>query len=136
MPAPALLLRVTLFALCLASCSLSKPRPTPAPTATPALPQITILFPAHNQQVIEGVVFDIDILATDYKGIARIELLVDGEPTQTHEADSAQSELRVAMNWFAKGIGWHKFAAVAYREDGAASQPAVIALEVIASPAQ
>ena len=124
-----------LVAICLGSCSLSKPTPTPAPTATPARPQVEILFPAHNQQVIEGVVFDIDILATDYQGIARVELLVDGESAQTAASeDAATMEFRVAMNWFAKGIGWHKFAAVAYREDGAASQPAVIALEVIASP--
>ena len=136
MPAPALLLRMLLFALCLGACSLSKPAPTPAPTVTPAIPQVKILFPAHNQQVIEGVVFDIDILAKDFgQGVARIELLVDGELTQTAESENgAPGDYRVTMNWFAKGIGWHKFAAVAYREGGAASQPAIIALEVVPAP--
>ena len=36
------------------------------------------------------------------------------------------------MNWYAGEIGWHKFAAIAYRADGTASYPHIIALEVVA----
>ena len=127
-----------LLAVCglvLGGCNLGAPAATPAPSPTPALPQIDILFPAHNQQVIEGVIFDIDILATDQaQGIARIELRVDGELQQSSESDTgALQDYRVTMNWFAKGLGWHKFEALAYRPDGTSSA-AIIALEVIASP--
>ena len=100
------------------------------------MPLVQILFPAHNQQVIEGLVFDIDILAKDAaQGIARIELHVDGELAQSIESESgAPSEFRVTMNWFAKEIGWHKFAAVAFRPDGEKSNAAIIALEVVPAP--
>ncbi len=125
-----------LCALWLCACNLASPTPTPLPSPTPALPQAQILFPTHNQQVIEGLVFDIDILARDpAQGIARIELHVDGELAQTIESEAgALNEFRVTMNWFAKGIGWHKFAAVAYRPDGEKSNPAIIALEVVPAP--
>ncbi len=100
------------------------------------MPQVQILFPAHNQQVIEGLVFDIDILASDtIQGIARIELQVDGELVNAIESETgALEEFRVTMNWFAKGIGWHKFVAVAERADGVSSIPAIIALEVVPAP--
>ena len=118
----------------LAACNLAQPAtPTPLPSPTPAIPTVEILSPPHNQRVIEGVVFDIDILATDLAlGIERIELYVDEELAQSSKiAEGAASEYRVTMNWFAKGIGWHKFAAIAFRADGDASHPHIIALEVI-----
>ena len=107
--------------------------PTPKPTATPAIPQIQILSPPHNQQVIEGIIFDFDILATDpAEGIARVELYLDEELLQSSKNESGNArQVRVAMNWFAKGIGWHKFTAIAYRVDGTAGHPHIIALEVI-----
>ena len=125
-----------LCSLWLGACSLSKPTPVPLPSPTPAMPQVQILFPAHNQQVIEGLVFDIDILAKDAaQGIARIELHVDGELAQSTESETgALNEFRVTMNWFAKEIGWHKFAAVAFRPDGEKSNAAIIALEVVPAP--
>ena len=91
------------------------------------------MFPAHNQQVIQGVIFDIEILASDPAvGIQRVELYVDEQLQQTSESDSGGiKNYRVTMNWFARETGWHKFAVFAYRADGTASHPQVIALEVI-----
>ena len=122
--------------LLLGGCNLGAPDPTPTPRSTIAPPTVEILFPAHNQQVIEGVIFDIDILAKDAAaGISRIALSVDGEVQQSSESETgARQEYRVTMNWFAKGRGWHKFEAAAYRADGAKSAADIIALEVIASP--
>ena len=119
----------------LGACNLSPPAPpTPLPTATPAIPQVEILYPPHNQRVIEGVIFDIDILASDpAAGIQRVELFVDEELLQSSEsANATERNYRVTTNWFAKDLGWHKFAAIAYRADGTASNPHIIALEVIA----
>ena len=129
--APALLLLAIGW---LAACNLSRPAPpTPLPSATPAIPQIQILYPPHNQRVVAGVIFDIDILAADPAvGIQRVELYVDEALLQYSEsATGPQQNYRVTTNWLAQGIGWHKLSAIAYRADGAASHPQVIALEVI-----
>ena len=118
----------------LAACNLAVPAPpTPLPTVTPAIPQVQILYPPHNQRVIEGVIFDIDILASDpAAAIQRVELFVDEELLQSSETETAQQRhYRVTTNWFAQGIGWHKFSAIAYRADGTASHPHIIALEVV-----
>ena len=123
-----------LLGLLLVACNLSAPAsPTQPPSATPAIPQVQILYPPHNQRVIEGVIFDIDILASDTAAqIQRVELYVDAQLLQTSEPEAGpQSRYRVATNWLARGIGWHKFSAIAYRADGTASHPYVIALEVI-----
>ena len=117
----------------LSACNLAKPTPTLTPLPTPAVPQVEILFPSHNQQVVEGVIFDIEILASDSSyGIQRVELYVDEALLQSSESqDGSVNDFRVTMNWFAKGAGWHKFAVLAYRADGTASHPHIIALEVV-----
>ena len=130
--APAILLLLCLGWL--TACNLARPAAPspPPPSPSPAMPQAQILAPPHNQQVIEGVIFDIEILASDPVGIDRVELYVDERLLQSSESESgAEGRYRVTMNWFAKGIGWHKFSAIAYREDETASHPHTIALEVI-----
>lgn len=129
---PTIALWLTLVFTC-ASCNLVAPTALETPVPTPALPQAQILFPAHNQQVLEGVIFDIEILASDpAAGIQRVELYVDEQLHQTSESESGEArDYRVTMNWFANQLGWHKFAVVAYRADGAKSHPDIIALEVI-----
>ena len=116
-----------------AACNLVTPTTLVTPVPTPAIPQAKILFPAHNQQVLEGVIFDIEILASDRAvGIQRVELYVDEQLQQTSESESGSApDYRVTMNWFANEAGWHKFAVIAYRPDGTASHPHIIALEVI-----
>ena len=117
----------------LAACNLVTPTPLQSPVPTPSIPQAQILFPAHNQQVLQGIIFDIEILASDPAGgVQRVELYVDEQLEQTSESNAeGLQDYRVTMNWFAKETGWHKFAVVAYRADGAASHPHIIALEVI-----
>ncbi len=120
----------------LCACNIVPPTALTTPLPTPALPEAQILFPAHNQQVVEGVIFDIEILASDpAAGVQRVELYVDEELQQTSESESgAVKDYRVTMNWYAKDLGWHKFAVIAYRANGTASHPHIIALEVIARP--
>ena len=131
---PVLALLLTLALGLAGACNLGRPASTATPAPTPALPQVRILSPPHNQRVIEGVVFDIDIHAFDQaQGIRRVELYVDEELAQSSESAAGNDrQFRVAMNWFARGLGWHKFTVIAYRPDGVASHPAIIALEVIA----
>ena len=138
MPKPSLLTRIICQVApalaCLSACNLVTPTPLATLVPRPAIPQVQILFPAHNQQVLEGVVFDIEILASDpAAGIQRVELYVDEQLQQTSESESGSApDYRVTMNWFANELGWHKFAVIAYRPDGTASHPHIIALEVIA----
>ena len=115
----------------LCSCNLDQPTPTPFPT--PDLPIVEILSPPTNQRVIEGTEFDLDILATDRNhGIRRIELYVDDLFLKSSETrNGAESEYRVTMNWYAQGLGWHTFMAIALREDSTRSDEHVIALQVI-----
>ena len=117
----------------LCACNLGAVKPGVTASPTPALPQARILAPPHNQQVIEGVIFDIEILASDASGIQRVELYIDDQLAQTADSESgSESTLRVIMNWFAKGIGWHKFSAIAWRDADTPGPPHTIALEVIA----
>ena len=126
-------LSLWLCLVCVPACNLVAPTPLATSIPTPALPQAKILFPAHNQQVVEGVIFDIEILASDpAAGIQRVELYVDEQLQQTSETESGSApDYRVTMNWYADEIGWHKFAVIAYRANGVASHPHIIALEVI-----
>jgi len=134
LPSARNLLKIVGWLVVLSACNLSAPAPpTPLPTATSAIPQAQILYPPHNQRVVEGIIFDIDILASDpAAGIQRVELYVDEELLQSSETETGQEQYyRMTTNWLAKGIGWHKFSAIAYRADGTASHPHVIALEVV-----
>jgi len=130
-----ILLQFPLIVACLGACNLVPPASLSTPSPTPAAPQARILLPSHNQQVVQGIIFDIEILASDPAGgIQRVELYVDEQLEQTSESDDDDlRDYRVTMNWFAKETGWHKFAAVAYRADGVASHPHIIALEVVPS---
>lgn len=123
---------VLLFGLgLLAACSLAKPTATPMPTSD--IPHIEILSPASNQQVMEGLDFDLDILASDSPaGIRQIELYVDDVLINTSQPVSGPAPVfRVTMNWLARGIGFHKISAMAYRADDTRGSEHVIILEVI-----
>ena len=115
----------------LTACSLAKPTATPAPT--PDIPQIEILSPANTQQVLEGFDFDLDISASDSsQGIQWIELYVDDVLINTSQpVNGPVPVFRVTMNWLARGIGFHKISAVAYRANDVRSSEHVIILEVI-----
>lgn len=104
------------------------------PIPTPDLPTAQILSPANNRQIIEGTVFDIDIVARDLgAGVGRVALFVDGELINEASPSESESEpiFRVTMNWRAEGIGFHLVEAIAYRPDETPSDPARINIEVL-----
>lgn len=115
----------------LTACNLAKPTATPLPT--PDIPQVKILSPANNQQVVEGFDFDLDISAFDRSGgIQRIELYVDEVLINTSQpVNGTVPVFRATMNWLAQGVGWHVITAVAYRADDTRSDKYNITLEVI-----
>jgi hypothetical protein len=98
------------------------------------LPSVEFLFPANQSAVVENTDLSIDLVARDAQsGIARIELMVDGQKINeaTPEDAPAVPVFRVNMNWFAGGAGFHSLSAVAYRPDDTASSEAIIIVEVV-----
>jgi hypothetical protein len=123
---------VLLFCVIVSASGCNLERITPTPLPTPDLPRVEILRPAPDQQVVEGANFDIDILAVDYsRGIRRVELYLDGFLLNSSETQDLQPEYLVTMNWYASGLGWHTFTALAFRADDASSAEYEIRLQVI-----
>lgn len=119
----------------LSACNLASAPPTPAPTLS--IPTVEILAPPNNSQVYEGVDFTIDIIGRDtVYGVARIALFVDGEEINaaTPQEATVVPQLRVEMNWLARGVGLHSISAVAYRLDGTPSDEALLTIEVLPRP--
>jgi hypothetical protein len=120
---------IVVAALLLCACTLvSQDQVTP----TPAIPTVTFQFPTNNVAVAEGTDLQIQLVAQDIVGIARIELMVDSQFHQ--EASPVEGEsvpiFTVDMNWLAEGVGLHALEAVAYRLDGTSSRPVLINVNV------
>ncbi len=116
--------------LLLCGCNLTTQPPL---TPTPAIPVISFQFPANNVEVAEGTDLQIQLLAQDTVGVARVQLSIDSQPHQ--EAKPVDSEtvpvFTVDMNWLAQGVGLHPLEATAYRLDGTPSDPVTINVKVI-----
>jgi hypothetical protein len=129
-PAWASLLMIVLIAV--SGCSLSNTA-TEAPTAL----TVEFIYPANNLSIVEGTDLQIQLAARapDGKGVARIELRVDGELVRTAvPVEAAAVPVFVAeMNWLTAGIGLHALEAVAYDADGSTSTPKLLRINVIAS---
>lgn len=126
---------IAVLALC--ACNLSGESATPTPT----IPTISFQYPANNVAIAEGTDLQIQLLAQDIVGVARIELRVDGQPHQTATPVDTDSVpvFTVDMNWLAEGGGFHVLEATAYRLDGTESRPVLINVNVIpqdATPVQ
>jgi hypothetical protein len=116
------------LALLCAACNLSAQTATP----TPAIPVVSFQFPANNVSIAEGTDLQIQLLAQDAVGIARVELRVDD---QAHEdakpvEQTAVPIFTVDMNWLAEGVGLHALQATAFRLDGTASSPVIVNINV------
>lgn len=97
-------------------------------------PQVVIQSPASNMEFREGDEVAVQSLATDAKGITRVELLVDGANIETSAPPIAQgqSSFTVLQRWKATA-GSHTLSVRAYNATGAASEVAVVTINVTAS---
>lgn len=130
-------LLVVLVALLLAGCNLRQGNITNTPPPTPDAPRVRFLFPPNASTILEGAELRVELLAEDSgEGVARVELLVDdilldeGQP----EIAPAVPTFTVTMGWLAEGVGNHSLSAVAYRQDGTASPPTTIFIQVLPGP--
>lgn len=123
---------IVVVLLATAACTLTYGTPTPIPT--PDVPRAEFLAPANNSRFVEGAEIVIEILAQDAGiGVARVEFQVDG--VTISEAlpfvSGAVPVFTMRANWLAEGVGLHALAAIAYRPDGFASEPAFVIVEVL-----
>ncbi len=120
------------LALMLVSCNLATPTPTPLPT--PDLPTVEIIDPPNNRQIVEGTEFAFDIVGRDAgPGISKLELYIDGSLIHAISPFENLTEpvFRAQINWVAEGVGLRVVEAIAFRQDGQRSDPALITIEVL-----
>ena len=120
---------ISLSVLLLCACNLTA---HPEPTPTPSIPTVAFQFPDNNVAVAEGTNLQIQLLAQDSVGVAKIELRVDDQPhTDAKPVDGkAVPVFTVDMNWLAEGVGLHALQATAFRADGTPSDPVLINVNV------
>ncbi|MGB1287360.1 MAG: Ig-like domain-containing protein [Aggregatilineales bacterium] len=116
----------------LSACNLGQAAPTIAPTLD--LPTAEITAPTNNREVVDGTVFDIEILARDSSaGIAKVELLVDENLINEVTPEGQPVPVFAAtMNWRAQGAGQHIIEVVPYRADGTRGDAARVTIIVLA----
>lgn len=124
---------VLFISLISAGCNLTyNTTPTPNPFS------IRFQTPAADSVIAEQTPLEIILVAEDSigDGIARVDLLVDdilyqqGTPVDA----VAVPVFSVKMDWTAQGLGLHALSAIAYREDGTSTSPAM--LRLLVGPAQ
>ncbi len=106
-----------------------------APTA-PAKPTVVIAAPPSGTRTTAGSEVEVQSVATDAQGIARVELWVDGNLVANSPLLSPQTTYNVVQRWTATTPGAHTLQVRAYNASGAASDPTAISIEVIAALAQ
>jgi hypothetical protein len=120
------------LSLMLLACNLATPAPTPLPT--PDLPTVEIIDPPNNRQIVEGTAFAFDIVGRDAgPGISKLELYIDGALINAISPFENLTEpiFRAQINWVAQGTGLRVVEAIAFRQDGQRSDPAIITIEVL-----
>jgi hypothetical protein len=106
------------FILALSACENTKPN-------------IVIVSPAHGSQFREGETIAVQSTATDARGVARVELLVDGAVVRLDTAPTPQTTFTLIQTWQAV-VGTHTLMVRAYNTSGAISEPAAVSIVVSA----
>lgn len=99
-----------------------------------AKPSIVIVSPAHGSQFREGETIAVQSTATDARGVARVELLVDGAVVRLDTSPAPQTTFTLIQTWQATA-GTHTLMVRAYNTAGAVSDPAAISVVVGATGA-
>ncbi len=135
---PYLVLVIAMLALAALACNLSGNAPQPEQQAQPdtsGAPSVDIRVPVNGMSFAEGTNVIIQVVGTDSgSGVSRIDLLIDDVVVSSSEAPTTtgQPAYMVNFEWPAQGVGAHSISAVALRQDGASSTPAIISVNVVA----
>jgi len=94
-------------------------------------PTVVILSPASGTQVKAGGIVVIQSSATDVKGVAKVELWVDGSLVRSDVNPQRQPAFSVTQEWTAAILGSHSVTVKAYNVTGRVSDPATVTVNVI-----
>ena len=94
-------------------------------------PTVVVLSPASGTQVKAGGTVTIQISATDAKGVAKVELWVDGSLVHSEINPQRQPAFSVTQEWAATVLGSHSITVKAYNAAGQVSDPATVTVNVI-----
>jgi hypothetical protein len=94
-------------------------------------PTVVILSPASGTQVKAGGIVVIQSSATDVKGVAKVELWVDGSLVRSDVNSQGQPAFSVTQEWTAAILGSHSVTVKAYNVAGRISDPATVTVNVI-----
>ena len=113
------------------ACSGASPATQTAPAAA-GQPSVTVSAPLPGATVFVGAEVPVLISATDTVGVSRVDLSVDGVTVDTYTTPAPQGQPSVSaqLHWTPLTAGAHALTVTAYRQDGTASSPAVVAVTV------
>ena len=114
-------------------CCLALPACTPAgPTQTAGgKPAVTIAAPAPGAQFSPGQTVNVQIIATDAQGIARMELWIDNALVATQNPPPPALTYQGTLVWVTSTPGAHALLVRAINAAGAVSDPAQIGVLVL-----
>jgi len=123
-----------LLAAFVAACAAGSPSPATSagPVAVAGPPQVVIQSPPSNAQVVVGQAVEVVTTGVDSVGVARIDLSVNGSTVSSAESPpGGLASFSAVYQWVPAVEGEVALAAVAYRTDGAPSEPMTIAVMVL-----
>ncbi len=100
----------------------------------PSKPSVVITSPPSNSQFHEGDDVTIQSVSNDADGIAKVELIVDGQVARADVPPSPQATLSLIQTWRATA-GSHSVVVRAYNKAGLSSDPAAVQVSILAANA-
>jgi len=96
------------------------------PGRAAAKPTVLITSPPNGAQVKVGEEVVIQCTAFDQKGVAKVEIWVDGALLRSEANPTPQASFLLTQKWTPVTAGTHTLKALAYNVDGVASDPATV----------
>lgn len=93
-------------------------------------PTVQIISPTSGQQVMVGTDVEIRVLATDQRGVSRVQLSVGNRTSSTKSFPEAATTAEALLRWRPDREGTFELSVVAYRQL-IASAPATVSLTVV-----
>ena len=93
-------------------------------------PAVSIAFPQAGSSFQTGQEVIVQSVATDAKGISRVELWVDGQPVHTQAVAPPATSHAASQPWTPAIVGSHVIEVRAYNVDNSSSDPAQVIVTV------
>ncbi|MBU0491576.1 MAG: hypothetical protein KKB13_06980 [Chloroflexi bacterium] len=104
------------------------------PSAQATKPQVQIVSPTSGAQFKVGDIVAVQATATDAAGVSLVELLVNQAVVDTQSYATPQPAVVAMLRWATASAGGYVLAVRAYNAAGTASDPAMVGVDVAASP--